>query len=223
MIIPQMTDKEICNAVLSEKAYVKRKIGYCREEMARIARKQKRFPLNKTFTCRTPERKTEFTIRMRIEGKQYIDNPAGSIYALYDRPEGKYVVLVENDWTQVTIFPPHFLHRYKERSLKVNDIPIKDLITSFIDSFDGYCDIWIDENQKRIFALNEDDKDEPVNFVGACHLGLIFGKTERIISVAKTLVTYDMLYEEQYPLFDKLISEFDKQYGSEMTERLHTK
>lgn len=222
MIVDSMSIQEITKAVLSEKEYVTRCSLRFKQQFKSYVLKSNNFPYTKTFKCKTPQNKTELFISIRAEKRGEYSNPTRSIYALYRRREGIYAAQVEGNWESITIFTPHFFSRYRERMMKDETISLESAVHLFFGRFFGYCDMWLDENQKQVFEKIE-SPEERVNLVGAYHEGLIFGFNEGNVCMAKTFVPLNMLYDDQLPLFNKLFDELKRCFDQDFVSRyLHS-
>ena len=204
MIVDSMTDQEITKAVLSEKEYVTGCALRFRNDFKSLVLKCSHFPYIKTFECTTPKNKTSFIVSMRAEKRGNHSNPSYSIYALYKRSGGLHAALVENEWSNVTIFPTHFFERYRERILKDESIPLEKVLHQFFGRFWGYCDMWVDE-EKRKQIFDRIVPGEEVNMVGAYHEGMIFGSDKDGVSIAKTIISFDEFKKTQWPQFNMLM------------------
>ena len=215
MIVDSMSIKEITKAVLSEKEYVTRCSLRFKENFKSVVLKTSHFPCIKTYKCTTPVNKTVYNISIRAEKRGEHSKPTHNIYTLYRRREGIYAVLIENNWTAVTIFPPHFFERYRTRILKDESIPIDSVINVFFSGFFGYCDMWVDNNNVQIFDKEESDTEE-INIVGAFHEGLILGFHQDNYCMAITIVSFEQFKPDQWPQYNKLYNGFKELIGEEM-------
>jgi len=203
MIVDSMNDQEITKAVLSEKEYVLRCCSnkYVKQFKDTVLHTNT-FPCTQTYKCKTPNSQIEYSISMRAEKRGEHSTPSYSIYVLYRWHGGVYAAQVENDWKSVTIFPPHFFERYRERILKDTTMPIETVIPKFFAKFFGYCDMWLDKNKQQL--MEKIFPDEEVDMVGAYHEGMIFGKNHDNYCIARTVISFDEFKENQWPQFNQL-------------------
>lgn len=206
MILPTMNDQEIANAVLSEKEYVLQFAKSCKDKFHRMVLKTNKFPFFKTFSC-TTKNKVDFYISFRADKRGDHSKPSYSTFAKYKGPKGSSIALIENDWSNISIFPTHFFDRYKLRILKDTSIDNDTAILKFINSFCGYCDMWLDDEKNKQIIEKAGSPEEKVNMFGAFQDGVILGANEGKVCVACTVVSYEMLFEDQKSRYQILMDE----------------
>ena len=68
----------------------------------------------------------------------------------------------------------------------------------------------VDDKFKDVFHDFENDSDEAVSFVAATSLGYCFGEKQGKINVIKTIISEDMLFDNQKQVFANLRNAFNE-------------
>jgi hypothetical protein len=94
--------------------------------------KSSRYPLTKSYDCKTSARKNlfiaSFTALKRSNWKKTILD----LYGIYSRLEGNYAVVPTVDINIISMFPPHFFQRYRERIVKMGLFQTKELLGTIL-------------------------------------------------------------------------------------------
>jgi hypothetical protein len=79
----------------------------------------------------------------------------------------------------ISIYPPHFFKRYRERILKDESISNEDFIRHYFRNDWGFMGAVVNENYESVYHCFEDDnKDEKVSFVAATSQGYCFAERQ---------------------------------------------
>jgi hypothetical protein len=199
-----MTVQEIHNELFADVKSLGNRMTHYREDFRRKVLKCSHFPYNYPYEYLTSSNNPliiTFTALKRSNHKK----PIISIFGIYNRREGKYAAALTIDMNITSIYPPHFFKRYRERIVKDNSIPNDALIKLYFENDWGFVGAVVDENFKAVYHCFEDDnKDNKIDFVCANSQGYCFGEKQGNINIIKTIVSEDMLHDNQKPLFAEL-------------------
>ena len=130
-----MTVQEIHKEVYEDIKNLKSKLDECKKDFKRIVLKQpknplsnRNYPFSKSYDTKTSEKKNFFISTFTALKRSDWEKPIVSIFGIYSRSEGNYAVSINIDIKTITIYPPHFFKRYRERIIK------DDLITNRLHS-----------------------------------------------------------------------------------------
>lgn len=207
MIVPSMTVQEIHNEVFEDIKSLQTKLDECRKDFRKSVLKSKRFPLTRSYDCITKEKKNlfiiDFTARKRSDWKK----PIVSLYGIYSRPEGKYAVAPSLDLQIISIYPPHFFKRYRERIVVDKSISNEDIIRQYFKHDWGFMGTVVNKDFESVFHHFENENDN-VSFVAATSQGYCFGEKQGSVNIIKTIISENMLFENQKYVFSELKSAF---------------
>jgi len=218
MIVPSMTVKEIHKEVFDDLKTLRNKLDELRSDFRRIVLKCNCYPITKSYDYKTREKQNLFIIQFTALKRSAWKKPVISIYGIYLRPEGRYAVISSLDINITTIYPPHFFKRYRERILKDESISNEDIIRHYFKNDWGFTGVVVNEKFESVYHYFENDnKDETVSFVGATNQGYCFGEKQGNVNIIKTIISDDMLFENQKSIFYELRTAFQdankKRYG----------
>lgn len=219
MIVPAMTIQEIHKEVFADLESLKNKLPEFRKDFGKRVLKVSRYPLSKTYEYTTRIKKNIFYIDFTALKRGQWDKPILSIYCIYSRPEGKYAVTLTIDMDIITIYPPHFFKRYRERIVKDESISNEDLIRQYFKNDWGFMGAVVNKDFQSVYhCFENDNQNDKIDFVAATSEGYCFGEKQGNVNIIKTIISDVMLYENQKPLFDSLKSAFreanKERYGS---------
>lgn len=219
MIVPSMTVNEIHKEVFDDIMTLLNKIDELKNDFKRIVLKGSRYPMTKSYDCKTREKKNLFVVQFTALKRSAWKNPIISTYGIYLRPEGKYAVALSLDMNITTIYPPHFFKRYRERILKDESLSTEDIIRHYFKNDWGFVGAVVNEKYESVYhCFENDNKDEKVSFVGATCQGYCFGEKQGNDNIIKTIISDDMLFEDQKSTFYELrtaFQDFNKErYGT---------
>jgi hypothetical protein len=209
MIVPSMTVQEIHKEVFDDINNLHIKLEECRLDFKKNVLKASHYPLTKSYNLKSGKKKNVFIVDLVANKRSDWKNPILSIHALYSRPEGKYAVAPTIDMGLITIYPPHFFQRVRERIIKDTSISSEDLMKLYFKNDWGFVGAVIDENYKSVYhSFETSSKDEKISFVAATSQGYCFGERQGNVNIIKTIVSEDMLFENQKLIFSKLKNDF---------------
>ncbi|MBK8622637.1 MAG: hypothetical protein IPN79_12995 [Saprospiraceae bacterium] len=204
MIVPSMTYEEIHIEMIRDAKDFLIKIFTYHKQFDREVLKTSRFPVIRSYDFVTKERKNKYNVTFKAKKRSHRRNPAITFYTVFDRPEGKYAVCTA-DLKSVFIYTPHFFKRYRERILKDDTISNKNLIKLFFRNDWGFRATTVDKNFEEVYHSFEDSTpNEKVCFVAALANGYCFGEYQGTVSVLKTIISEEMLFEKQKKIFKTL-------------------
>lgn len=211
MIVPSMTFPEICNELKNDQFDIALKVLVLYKQFEKLVLKSSRYPVIRTYDFITRERKNTCYVTFKARKRSHRRNPYVAIYAVFNRPEGKYAVSQATDFTDFIIYPPHFFKRYRERIVKNDSISNTALIRLFFKNDWGYSATIVDENFEEAYHhFEEFNPDNKISFVAATSNGYCFGESQGPVSILKTIISEDMLFEQQKKIFKALKSSFDE-------------
>jgi hypothetical protein len=214
-----MTVQEIHKELFDDLKNLREKFEYCRKDFKKIALRVCRYPFSKSYVCKTKNKKNLFTVTFTAMKRSGWKKPISNFDAIYSRPEGNYAAALTLDMNVATIYPPHFFKRYRERILKDELISNNDVIRKYFDSDWGFVGAVVNEDFESVFhCFENDDKEEKISFVAVTSQGYCFGEKQGNINIIKTIISEDMLFENQRALFCDMKKAFDeynlKRYGT---------
>lgn len=205
MIVPAMTIQEIHKELLEDVKSLNNKMEYCKEDFAKCVLRTRCYPFAKSYDCVTKERKNFFNVTFTALKRSSRKNPMFAIYGLYVRREGTYAVALTLEMNMISIYPPHFFQRYRERIVKDDSISNRDIIKRYFRNDWGFTASVVNENFEAVYRCFEiEDKNDRVSFVAVTTQGYCFGERQGDVNIMKTIISEDMLHENQKPLFNKL-------------------
>ena len=219
MIVPSMTFKEIHKEVFDDFMSLQNKLEELKNDFKKIVLNGSRYPITKSYDCRTREKKNLFIVEFTALKRSAWKKPILSAYGIYLRPEGKYAVTLSLDLNISTIYPPHFFKRYRERILKDESISNEDTIRQYFKNSWGFMGAIVNEDFESVYhCFENDDKNDKISFVAATSQGFCFGEKQDNVNIIKTIITEDMLFENQKRTFYKLRTAFQnsnkERYGT---------
>lgn len=209
MIVQSMTSNEIHKEVFEDLKTLKNTIDNLQNDFKRIVLKNNIYPLTKSFECKTREKKNLFVIEFTALKRSAWKKPIITIYGIYTLPEGKYAVAPSLDLNLISIYTPHFFKRYRGRIVKDESMSNEDIIKHYFRNDWGLMLAMVNENYESVYLDFEvRDKNTKISFVGATSLGYCFGEKQGKANVIKTIISEDMLFENQKKIFKVLREEF---------------
>lgn len=138
MIVPSMTVQEIHKELFLDIRNLRDQVDDCRKDFKKAVLKANRYPLTKSYDCKTREKKNLFIVTLTAAKRSSWKSPILTIYSIYARPEGKYAVPLTLDMNIASIYPPHFFKRYRERIVKDESISNEELIRLYFKNDWGF-------------------------------------------------------------------------------------
>ena len=218
MIVPSMTVQEIHKELFEDIKNLRNQLDNYRKDFKKAVLRGSRYPLTKSYDCKTREKKNLFVVTLTAIKRSNWKKPILSIYSIYTRPEGNYAVPLTLDMNIASIYPPHFFKRYRERIVKDESISNEDIIRLYFKNDWGFVGAVVNEDFESVYHCFEaDDKDEKVSFVATTSQGYCFGEKQGNVNIIKTIISEEMLFDNQKPLFDSMkraFNEYNKErYG----------
>lgn len=211
MIVPSMTFQEIHKEVFVDLKNLHGKLDECRKDFRRIVLKGRNYPLSKSFDFITREKKNLFIVTFTALKRSDSKKPIMNIYSIYYRPEGNYAASLSVDMNIVSIYPPHFFKRYRERIVKDDSFSNEDIIRLYFKNDWGFMGAVVNKDFESVYYCFEDDNiNDKISFVAATSQGYCFGEKQGNVTIIKTIISEDMLFENQKLIFSKLKDDFNK-------------
>ncbi|MDF3076889.1 MAG: hypothetical protein K0S09_778 [Sphingobacteriaceae bacterium] len=208
MIVPSMTLYEIHKELDSDVRTLKSKIDYCHKDFKRKVLKASRYPFTHSYDCLTREKKNLFVVTLYAAKRSDREKPLINICGIYNRPEGKYAAALAIGMNLTTIHPPHFFKRYRERIVKDMKSSNDDIIRQyFFRNAWGFVAAPTDAKSEGVYNFFEAG-DANISFVCVNSEGFCFGEKQGNINVMKTIISEEMLREDQKEVFAKLNENF---------------
>lgn len=209
MIVPAITVKEIHEEVFQDLKSLNSKMQYSYNEFKDLVLASSYYPFIRSYELITKKNNLiciEFTARKRSDWRK----PILSIYGIYNRQDGKYAFSPTIDKNIISIFPPHFFSRYRERIVKDDTLSNDQIIKHYFKHDWGFMGVKVDDKFKEVYHDFENDSDESVSFVAATSLGYCFGEKQSKINVIRTIISEDMLFDNQKQVFANLRNAFNE-------------
>lgn len=204
-----MTVQEIHKEVFEDIRNLKNKLEELKNEFRKAVLDGNRFPLTKTYDYKTSQKKNLFSIVFTALKRSDWKRPIINLFGIYSRPEGKYAIVPSIDLNLISIFPPHFFKRYRERIVKDLSMSNEGIIRQYFKDDWGFMGAVVNEDYKSVFYdFENDNKDEKVSFVAVTSIGFCFGEKQGNVNVMKTIISEDMLFESQKFIFSELRKAF---------------
>lgn len=221
MIVPSMTVKDIHDELFKDVNSLRDKVENCRKDFKKTVLRSSRYPLTKSYDCKTKEKRNDFVIGFTALKRSNWKAPIIYLYGLYSRPEGKYAASLTLDMKVISIYPPHFFKRYRERIIKDDSISNEDIIRFYFKNDWGFSGAIINKDFESVLHCFESDSEiDIVNFVAATSQGFCFGDKQGDVFIFKTIITEDMLFDDQKPLFfelrQRLLQENSDRYDNKL-------
>lgn len=220
MIVPSMTVQEIHKEVFDDMENLKIKLKESPEDFKKHVLRSSKFPFTKTYEFKTQEKKNLFIVDFTALKRSNWKKPILTIYGIYSRPDGKYAVALSVDLNTISIYPPHFFKRYRERILKKDTFSSEEVIRQYFKNDWGFAGAVVNEAFESVYLHFESDSNEKLSFVAANSQGYCFGEKQGNVNIVKTIISDEMLFENQKPLFSKLknaLKEFNRErYGTDI-------
>lgn len=211
MIVPSMTVQEIHNEVFEDIKNIENIMNGFNKDFRKLVLRKSKYPLTKTYEYITKEKKNLFLIGYTALKRSDWDNPVMHFYGIYSRPEGKYAVAPSVDMNISTIYPPHFFKRYRERIVKDDSISNDDIIRLYFKNDWGLTGAKVNQDHKNVYhSFEENEKNEIIDIVAATKQGYCFGEKQGNINIIKTIVSEEMLFENQKLIFHELRNLFNE-------------
>lgn len=211
MIVPSMTVQEIYKEVFEDIKSLQSKIDECHKNFKKVVLRSHRYPLTKSYDCKTRKKKNLFIVDLTATKRSSWKKPIMSIYGIYSRSEGIYAAAPTVDKNLLTIYPPHFFKRYRERFIKDESISNKDIIRHYFKNDWGFMGTVITKNYESVYhSFENDNGNNKVSFVAATSQGYCFGEKQGNVNLIKTIISEDMLFENQKAVFKELKKAFNE-------------
>lgn len=212
MIVHSMTFTEIHNELYNDLPTLKNKILYCQKEFRRKLLKTSRYPFIYSYDCYSRIKKNHFILTFVALKRGNMNNPLISVCGIYTRAEGIYVAQMATGNNAITIYPPHFFKRYRERISKDFLISCSDMIKHYFTMHKGFMYTILTKEMKAVYRSLEKIEDDSDCFVCVTTDGYCFGERQGNIFIMKTIISDDMLFESQKEAFGNLRDDFIKKH-----------
>ncbi|MBQ1988263.1 MAG: hypothetical protein II235_09125 [Muribaculaceae bacterium] len=186
-----------------------------KKEFRRKVLSASRFPLGAVrLVNKTDKYKIYLSYFARKRGDH--NRPNIARFGIFETKYGKYAII----WTYpsfYTIFKPHMFDRYEERMLKNNKFDREHLIIKYITSESGHIVLKMNDKIEEVYHCFEGHYDkEGLNYVAANNIGYLFGDIhdDGRLSIIRTIITEDMLSENQRKLFPRIKDVYNNQQNS---------
>ena len=205
-----MTVQEIHNEVFLDIVTLKDKMAELNKNFRKFVLSKSKYPVSKFYDCYTMDRKNQFIIGYTALKRSQHNNPINHFLGIYSRPEGKYAIAPSIDIEKSTIYPPHFFKRYRERIIKNDTLTNDEIIKLFFKNEWGHVGVRINKDFENIYHAFEDDPDGQVSTILASSQGYCFGLQQGNINIIKTIISEDMLFDDQKSIFMELRKAYNK-------------
>lgn len=205
MIVPTMTDEEIYNEIKNDFANLREKIRFCEGKFQATLKKAKYFPCAQSYPHTTKERKNKFIITYTARNIGDKNRPLISVHCRFRDKYGEASASINWQLGIVIIYTNHFFVRYRERVLKDISKSMDETIESFFDVEWSSFGIRITQELEDVYHCFEGHfSDDKVDVLFFPEKGYAFGLKKENLFVVKTIITEEMLSEQQRTLFLQL-------------------
>ena len=201
-----MTDDEIYNEIKNDFANLGEKIRFCEGKFQATLKKARFFPCAQSYPHITKERKNKYIVTYTARTIGDINRPLVSIHCRFLEKRGEAAASINwrKNWqlNVVIIYTNHFFVRYRERVLKDVSKSTEETIESFFDVEWSSFGIRITQELEDVYHCFEGHfSDDKVDVLFCTEKGYAFGVKKENLFVVKTIVTDEMLSEQQRALF----------------------
>ena len=205
MIDRTMTDEEIYEEIKNDFPNLKDKMRYCEGKFQAALKKAKRYPFVQSYPHITRERQNRYVLTYTARSIDDFKHPLVSLHCLFCYKAGEAAASI--NWQQgvVQIYTNHFFKRYRERVLKDPGKSIEETIEAFFAEEWSLFGIRITKEIEDVFHCFEGHfSDDKVDILACVDKGYVFGILKDRLFVMKTIITNEMLSENQRALFLQL-------------------
>ena len=205
MIVNTMSLLEIHAELHRDIESLESSIWHKADLFASAVKKANRYPLVRHYPFTSKTRKNRYHVLFIAYKRSDWKKAIFKIYCIYNRPDGLYMAILDRNLHRTYIFPPHFFARYRERVVKDATILPEDLIHLFASrTWTMSFKLLPTELQKQLKSLYGYPKDELLQFQAMIPDGLILGERTGDIILGKTIITREMLFENQIEGYEAL-------------------
>ena len=209
MIVDSMTLREIHKEIHDDIRNIGRTLDNRMGQFRTAVLRSSRYPVLRRYECKSLVGRNRFFAQMKALKRGDHSDPICEFYCVYDRPEGMYCALMDASGGNTFVFPPHFFSRYRERIIGGSGMSGMDMIHHFVSRVWGLTLTFIpDEQQGTIASWDVLFKVEKVNLMGVCPDGVLFGEYLEDVFLVKTIITDQMLREDQMDLYEELYDHY---------------
>lgn len=200
-----MTVQDIHKEIMEDIINIDNKLNGFKRDFRKIVLSKSQYPVTKSYECITKERNNLLVIGFTALKRSDFDNPINHFYGIYLRPEGKYAAAPSVDINMCTIYPPHFFKRFRERIVKDDTMSNDDLIRLYFRNDWGLVGAKLNQEQKNVYNnFEEQDKNGKIDIVCVNSYGFCFGEKQGNINIVKTIISEEMLFDDQKYIFHEL-------------------
>jgi len=198
MIVPSMNSEELSKEILQDFIIVKRKAEHLVEKTRREAIKSKGKYCHKEFPYLSTQ-KNQWVIFVDY----YKKDPVYTAVVTYQNGFGFNAIMVESNLSTLVHYTSHFLERFNERFLKIQNTTKLEILKNFAKK--NPC------STNHFFPQSIDSQ---YNMFGVFNQGIGLGYTEMLRNNAlyhyKTFITTDMIRNGQKPIFEYLRKDYER-------------
>ena len=208
MIVDSMTLREIHRELHDDLRNLGGTLENRRARFRSAVLKSSRYPVRRRYECTSLGRKNRFYAMFTACRRSEHSDPTIEFYCIFDRPEGLFCALLDAGGRNTFVFPPHFFARYRERVVGGSGMSGPDMIHHFISRLWGISLAILPDGDTSYTTWDEVFKAEKVDVMGACPDGIMFGERTEDVYLLKTIVTRDMLFEDQLDDYEDLYDHY---------------
>lgn len=208
MIVDSMSDIEI-KASLEKELYSHwNNVVEFKKNFRKLCLKRSIFPYQHIYKFKSKSGNL-FYVNFCAEKRSMHDKPIYSISAIYQKTEGYYEAALTLTNSMV-IYPPHFFNRYRERILKSNTSILETIENHIKRNWGNEIAVVNEEYKSVLYAFEKEDKNENIDIISASTDGYSFGTKKNNIIIIKTIISEEMLHEDQKEIFKELKISLEK-------------
>lgn len=209
MIVPTMSLEEIARQYMGDFPNFVAKRRSFQPKFETLVKRSTRYPVTAQYEYTSHINKNRYFFCYSAFKRSDWKAPHCNVVGVFEGDGGKYAVVSANMKQAVIIYTPHFFSRYRERILGGEDIHGDDLIKRFFRKNQRFTKTEMDERFARAYHKYEDE--DSVSYAARVNEGNIFLKIySGNIILCKTILSDDMLRDEQVEAFGKLKEKYEE-------------
>lgn len=209
MIVPTMTLEEVAKQYKGDMDNLMAKRYSLQPKFETLVKRSSRFPVVDQYEYISHTNHNRYFFNYSANKRSEWKMPHCHVVCVFERPEGKYAMTSVNGGRAHIVFPPHFFIRYRERILKDDSIHGIELIKRYFLHNDKLMKEDMTEAHSKAYKKYENE--EGVVQAARVTEGNVFLELlPSFIIIAKTIISDEMLYEDQKEAFGSLKEKLDE-------------
>lgn len=208
MIVPSMTLEEVAQQYKGDMDNLLAKRYSLQPKFSSLVKKSRRFPVSAQYEYISHVNHNRYIFSYTAKKRGEWNTPTCNVFCVFERPEGKYAMSSINGGRAHIVFPPHFFIRYRERILKDDSIHGIELIKRYFKANDRMIKEELTEAHAKAYKKYEKE-DASIQAARVAEGNIFLELRPSMIVIAKTIISDEMLYEDQKEAFGDLKETLD--------------